>query len=175
MRFRVNENFRKFVKLAGVEVTNEKEFSKGLCAALVDAGLLKDEDDSYGEHICDLLFNTQVYKVAEAVERYIGKSLNMDALLAFDDLQVIEEFNCPYCGRSLDYYPSINGYDRDGSPRENGSFFSCKCGFRASIEDKLDSWNADIDAEEAVEYFIHASYEHPCDETYMYNSLKDLR
>ena len=95
MRFRIEENLQRIAAAKGIA---PEDASVQLIAALVDAGLLGDKKEDYGEPLSEILFDADPQALYLALYKFYGKEIPDDLFPAFAGCILMGDGDCPICG-----------------------------------------------------------------------------
>lgn len=120
MKFKIDHNLR--------EIANELRtrpadimlplVSKELCRRFIDAGMIEDTPDNYGESVLIATGPNYVKDICELLAEYLYNEkthpINADVFDAFCRLTVIGDGDCPKCGGELKFDGTIGHELKDG-------------------------------------------------------------
>lgn len=120
MKFKIDHNLR--------EIANELRtrpadimlplVSKELCRRFIDAGMIEDTPDNYGESVLIATGPHYVKDICELLAEYLynekTRPINADVFDAFCSLTVIGDGDCPKCGGELKFDETIGHELKDG-------------------------------------------------------------
>lgn len=120
MKFKIDHNLR--------EIANELRtrpadimlplVSKELCRRFIDAGMIEDTPDNYGESVLIATGPHYVKDICELLAEYLynekTRPINADVFDAFCRLTVIGDGDCPKCGGELKFDETIGHELKDG-------------------------------------------------------------
>lgn len=119
MRFKIDKNLLR----VGQEFTdypniNPLEFSRGLCAALIKAGMIEDTNEHWGEPVISATGQCYIKDVCAVFAGYLyedeSHSIHSDIFDAFCKLVIIGDGGCPDCGGELEYVETEGHELKDG-------------------------------------------------------------
>ena len=101
MRFKIDENLK---RVAAVKARPET-VAVELCAALIDAGMIEDPNDNWGDSVLIATGPQYVSDVCAVLAEYLYNdethSIPVDVFDAFCSLTVMGDGDCPHCGGNL--------------------------------------------------------------------------
>lgn len=120
MKFKIDHNLR--------EIANELRtrpadimlplVSKELCRRFINAGMIEDTPDNYGESVLIATGPHYVKDICELLAEYLYNEkthpINADVFDAFCRLTVIGDGDCPKCGGELKFDETIGHELKDG-------------------------------------------------------------
>ena len=113
MRFKIDKNLFRVAAESVVPVEMEP-FAVDLCAALIDAGMIEDPNDHWGESVLIATGPRYVKDVCAVLAGFLygdkSHSIPADAFDAFCALTVVGDGDCPFCGGNL-IYDEIEGHE----------------------------------------------------------------
>ena len=119
MKFKIDENLwavaREWDKYQHAPVA---EFSKGLCAAFIDAGMIDNDVDNISRSVIDATGSRYVSDICAVLAEYlyndVPHTIPGDVFDAFCKLTIIGDGNCPECGGPLQYVETEGHELHDG-------------------------------------------------------------
>ena len=119
MRFKIDENLKIVVRhWDHYQYAPMAEFSKGLCAALIDAGMIEDTPDNWGKSVLRATGPQYVSDVCAVLAEYLFSdethSIPADVFDAFCALTVMGDGDCPHCGGELRFVETEGHELNDG-------------------------------------------------------------
>ena len=104
MRFKIDENLK---RIAAAKAARPETVAVELLAALVDAGMIEDPNDNWGESVLIATGPQYVSDVCAVLAEYLyndeTRSIPADVFDAFCALIVWGDGDCPVCGGILVY------------------------------------------------------------------------
>lgn len=117
MRFKIDENLN-VVAAAKVAPVDPETVAVKLCARFIDAGMIEDTPDYFGETVSDAMGMLLVRDVRAILSGYLygdsSRSIHCDIFEAFCRLIIMGDGNCPHCGGKLKYIETIGHELKDG-------------------------------------------------------------
>lgn len=111
MKIKECENLTKLARVAGKKVS---DLSYEIYDELVDCGLIEKDDDVWGLLMSEALPDDKgVIYTMEAMER-LGIKPSQDNVVAFLNLVIILDGDCPECGYDMDVFDGEYKYTGDG-------------------------------------------------------------
>lgn len=111
MRFKIDKNLK---KVAEAKADRPETVAVELCSALVDAGMIEDPTEYWGESVLIAISKQYVFKVCAVLAKYLYNdethSIPSDVFDAFCDLIFWGDGDCPHCGGKLEFY-EIEGHE----------------------------------------------------------------
>ena len=102
MRFKIDKNLK---RVAAAKAASPETVAVGLMAALVDAGMIDDAQDNWGESVWAAAGQRYVSDVCAVLAEYLyddeSHSVPADVFDAFCALIVMGDGDCPHCGGNL--------------------------------------------------------------------------
>lgn len=117
MRFKIDKNLFR-VAAESVAPVEMEPFAVDLCAALIDAGMIEDPNDHWGESVLIATGPRYVKDVCAVLAGFLygdkTRSIPADVFDAFCRLTVMGDGDCPKCGGELIYDETIGHELNDG-------------------------------------------------------------
>lgn len=115
MRFKIDKNLK---RVAAAKAASPETVAVELCAALVDAGMIDDAPDNWGESVWAAAGQRYVSDVCAVLAEYLygdeSHSVPADVFDAFCALIVMGDGDCPHCGGNL-IFDETEGHElKDG-------------------------------------------------------------
>ena len=102
MRFKIDENLN---RVAAAKAARPETVAVELLAALVDAGMIEDPNDNWGESVLIATGPQYVSDVCAVLAEYLYNdethSIPADVFDAFCALIIVGDGDCPHCGGEL--------------------------------------------------------------------------
>lgn len=102
MKFKIDENLK---RVAAAKAASPETVAVELMAALVDAGIIDDTQDNWGESVWAAAGPRYVKDVCAVLAKYLyddeSHSVPADVFDAFCALIVMGDGDCPHCGGNL--------------------------------------------------------------------------
>ena len=121
MKFRFDKNLFR-VAAESVVPVEIKPFAVDLCAALIDAGMIEDPNDHWGESVLIATGPRYVKDVCAVLAGFLygdkTRSIPADVFDAFCALIVMGDGDCPLCGGNLIYD------ETEGHELHDGDYFT---------------------------------------------------
>lgn len=119
MKFKIDNNLLNVARAkCGDPVTDAPEFSKALCARFVNAGMIDDTPDNYGESVLIATGPRYVSDICKVLAGFLygdeSRSIPDDVFDAFCRLIVMGDGDCPNCGGELKFDETIGHELKDG-------------------------------------------------------------
>lgn len=115
MRFKIDKNLK---RVAAAKAGRPETVAVELCAALVDAGMIEDPTEYWGESVLTAISTQYVFKVCAVLAKYLyndeSHSIPSEVFDAFCDLIVWGDGDCPHCGGKLEFYETEGHELNDG-------------------------------------------------------------
>ena len=115
MRFKIDENLK---RVAAAKAARPETVAVELCATLVDAGMIDDPTENWGESVLIATGPRYVKDVcavlADALHNDVTPSIPADVFDAFCALIVWGDGDCPHCGGELEYIETEGHELNDG-------------------------------------------------------------
>lgn len=149
MRFKIDENLKIVVlHWDHYQYAPMAEFSKGLCAALIDAGMIEDTPDNWGVTVIQATGDKLVSDVCAVLAEYLygdeSHSVPADVFDAFCAITVMGDGDCPHCGGELRFVETEGHELKDGDYYTPNSYvidnyvYQCReCGETIKSEKEL--------------------------------------
>lgn len=106
MKFKIEKNLLRVASEKGATVDPET-VAVELCGRMIDAGMIEDTPDNYGESVLIATGPQYVKDVCAVLAGYLygdeDRAIPADVFDAFCGLTVIGNGNCPLCGGNLIY------------------------------------------------------------------------
>lgn len=145
MRFKIDENLK---KVAAAKAARPETVAVELCAALVDAGMIDDPTENWGESVLIATGPRYVNDVCAVLAEYLYNdethSIPADVFDAFCALIVWGDGNCPHCGGELEFVETEGHELKDGDYYTPNSYiidnyvYKCReCGETIKSEKEL--------------------------------------
>ena len=145
MRFKIDENLK---RVAAEKAARPETVSVELCAALVDAGMIEDPNDNWGESVLIATGPQYVSDVCAVLAEYLyndeTRSIPADVFDAFCALIVWGDGDCPHCGGELEFVETEGHELKDGDYYTPNSYvidnyvYQCReCGETIKSEKEL--------------------------------------
>ena len=119
MRFKIDKNLN---RVAAAKAARPETVAVELLAALVDAGMIEDPTENWGESVLIATGPRYVKDVCAALAAYLyddeSRSIPADVFDAFCALTIIGDGDCPYCGGELVFVES------EGHELKDGDYFT---------------------------------------------------
>ena len=136
MKIKIDENLN---RVAAAKAARPETVSVELCAALVDAGMIEDATENWGESVLIATGPQYLEDVCAVLAKYLygdeSRSIPADLFDAFCHLIVVGDGGCPHCGGELKYVGSEGHEIKDGNYYTPNSYivdnfvYSCElCG-----------------------------------------------
>lgn len=147
MRFKIDENLNR-VAAAMVAPVDPETVAVELCRRFIDAGMIEDLTDYFGETASDAMGTLLVRDVCAILSGYLygdsSRSIHCDIFQAFCKLIVMGDGDCPHCGGNL-IYDEAEGHEiNDGdyyTPNswviDNYVYHCAVCGETIKTENEL--------------------------------------
>lgn len=111
MRFKIDENLN---RVAAAKAARPETVAVELLAALVDAGMIEDPNDNWGESVLIATGPRYVKDVCAVLAGFLygdkTRSIPADVFDAFCALIVFGDGDCPFCGGNL-IYDEMEGHE----------------------------------------------------------------
>lgn len=121
MRFKIDKNLFR-VAAESVAPVEMEPFAVGLCAALIDAGMIEDPNGHWGESVLIATGPRYVKDVCAVLAEYLYNdethSIPADVFDAFCALIVVGDGDCPHCGGELVFV------ETDGHELNDGDYYT---------------------------------------------------
>lgn len=115
MRFRIDDNLKRIASVKGASVN---VVSVELCAHMVEAGIIEDVPDNWGESVLVASGPQYVRDVCDLLSGYLTngliKAVKADVFSAFCALIIVGDGDCPHCGGELRYCETEGHELKDG-------------------------------------------------------------
>lgn len=115
MRFKIDENLN---RVAAAKADRPETVAVELCAAMIDAGLIEDPNDHWGESVLIATGPRYVKDVCAVFARFLygdeKRSIPADLFDAFCRLIVVGDGDCPHCGGELKFVETEGHELNDG-------------------------------------------------------------
>lgn len=112
MRFKIDENLR---KIATAKQADAETVAVELCAYMVNAGIVEDAPEHWGESVLIASGPHYVKDVCDLLAGYLNAPrIHTDIFDAFCRLIVMGDGDCPKCGGELKYKETIGHELNDG-------------------------------------------------------------
>lgn len=116
MRFKIDENLN---KVAAAKALRPETVAVELCARFIDAGMIEDTPDNWGESVLRAAGPQYVSDVFAVLAEYLYydkfHSVPADVFDAFCRLVILGDGNCPHCGGELEFYEKEGHELNDGN------------------------------------------------------------
>lgn len=114
MKFKIDKNLYALIAVYPAPTTAEK-FSADLCQYMIEAGIIEDTPDNWGESVLIATGNQYVKDVCDLLAGFLKVSrIHTDTFDAFCRLTVVGNGNCPNCGGEL-LFDETKGHElKDG-------------------------------------------------------------
>ena len=145
MRFKNDKNLK---RVAAAKAVRPETVAVELCAALIDAGMIEDPNDNWGESVLIATGPQYVSDVCAVLSEYLyddeTRSIPVDVFDAFCALTVMGDGDCPHCGGELKFIETEGHELKDGdyyTPNsyivDNGVYRCVECGETIKIPNGL--------------------------------------
>ena len=132
MRFKIDKHLG---QVAAAKATRPETVAVELCAAIIDAGMIEDTNDHWGESVLIATAPHYVKDICAVLAEYLYNdethSIPSDVFDAFCRLTVVGDGDCPKCGGELNYdYPighELNDGDRFTPPSYVVDYYVYHC------------------------------------------------
>lgn len=124
------------------------EFSKGLCARFIDAGMIEDTPGNWGKSLLAATGSQYVSDVCAILAEYLYDDefhpIPADVFDAFCSLTIVGDGKCPHCGGELKCVETEGHELKDGDYYTPNSYvidyyiYECReCGYTIKTEKEL--------------------------------------
>lgn len=114
MRFKIDQNLYTLIAAYKRPTTAEK-FSCDLCQYMINAGIIEDTNEHWGESVLIATGPQYVKDICDLLAGYLGVDrIHTDVFDAFCRLTVMGDGDCPKCGGELIYDETIGHELNDG-------------------------------------------------------------
>ena len=146
MKFKIDENLRRIASVWGLANEDElKEFSGNMCRYFINAGIIEDTPDNWGESVLIASGPQYVKDVCDLLARFLKVSrIHTDVFDAFCRLIVMGDGDCPKCGGELYQKDRMEHELNDGDHYTPASFavdcyvYECRnCGETIKTKNEL--------------------------------------
>lgn len=145
MRFKIDKNLK---RVAAAKAASPETVAVELCAALVDAGMIDDAQDNWGESVWEASGQRYVSDVCAVLAEYLyddeAHSIPSDVFGAFCALVVMGDGGCPHCGGELRFIGTEGHELKDGDYYTPNSYeidnyiYECRnCGETIKTQNEL--------------------------------------
>lgn len=121
MRFKIDENLKRVAAEKAAPCAPEV-VAKELCRKMVEAGLIEDENEHWGECVLIATGPRYVSDVCAVLAEYLYgdecRSIPADVFDSFCGLIVLGDGDCPYCGGELKFI------ETEGHELKDGDYFT---------------------------------------------------
>ena len=125
MRFKIDKNLFRVAAESVVPVEIEP-FAVNLCAALIDAGMIEDPNDHWGESVLIATGPRYVKDVCAVLAGFLygdeSRSVPADVFDAFCSLTIVGDGDCPHCGGELEFVETEGHELNDGDYNTPNSY-----------------------------------------------------
>ena len=119
MRFKIDENLN---RVAAAKAARPETVAVELCARFIDAGMIEDTPDNWGESVLRATGPQYVSDIFAVLAEYLyndeSHSVRADVFDAFCALVVMGDGNCPHCGGELEFY------EKEGHELNDGNYYT---------------------------------------------------
>ena len=123
MRFKIDENL---TRVAAAKAARPETVAVELLAALVDAGMIEDPNDNWGESVLIATGPRYVKDVCAVLAKYLYDDethiIRADVFDAFCALIVVGDGDCPHCGGELVFVETDGHELNDGDYNTPNSY-----------------------------------------------------
>lgn len=145
MRFKIDENLK---RVAAAKAANPETVAVELCAALIDAGMIEDDPENWGESVLRATGPQYVPDVCAVLAEYLYNDethfIPVDVFAAFCSFTVMGDGDCPHCGGKLKFIETEGHELKDGDYYTPNSYivdnyvYRCvECGETIKIPNEL--------------------------------------
>lgn len=120
MRFKIDKNLERIAAVLGVTDPEDlKTVSADLCRYMINAGILEDSPDHWGESVLIATGPQYVKDVCDLLAGFLKVNrIHTDVFDAFCGLTVVGDGDCPVCGGNLIYD------ETEGHELKDGDYFT---------------------------------------------------
>ena len=147
MQFKIDENLKR-IAAAKVKAVSDEFFAIELCSRFIDAGMIEDTPDNWGESVLIATGPQYVSDVCAVLAEYLygdeSHSIPSDVFDAFCALTVMGDGDCPHCGGELRFIETEGHELNDGDYYTPNSYeidnyiYECRnCGETIKSEKEL--------------------------------------
>ena len=147
MRFKIDKNLN-VVAAAKVASAEHKTVAVELCARFIDAGMIEDTPDNWGESVLAAAGTQYVSNVCAVLAEYLygdeTRSIPANVFDAFCALTIVGDGDCPNCGGELKFIETEGHELKDGDYYTPNSYeidnyiYECRdCGETIKTENEL--------------------------------------
>lgn len=147
MRFKIDKNLN-VVAAAKVASVEHETVAVELCARFIDAGMIEDTPDNWGESVLAAAGTQYVSNVCAVLAEYLygdeTRSIQADVFDAFCALTIVGDGDCPHCGGELKFIETEGHELKDGDYCTPNSYeidnyiYECRnCGETIKSENEL--------------------------------------
>lgn len=116
MRFKIDENLN---RVAAAKAAEPETVAAELCARFVDACMVEDSTDNWGESILTAIGPQYVSDVCAVLAGYLygdeSRSIPADVFDAFCALIIVGDGDCPHCGGKSEFVETEGHELNDGN------------------------------------------------------------
>lgn len=123
MRFKIDENLR---KIATAKQADAETVAVELCAYMVNAGIVEDAPEHWGESVLIATGPRYVKDVCAVLAGFLygdkSRSIPADVFNAFCALTIVGDGDCPHCGGELEFVKTDGHELNDGDYNTPNSY-----------------------------------------------------
>lgn len=123
MKFKIDKNLQRIASEIIGPYWDLNMVAKNLCQRFIDAGMIEDTPDNWGESVLIAMGPQYVKDVCDLLARFLKVSrIHTDTFDAFCRLIVMGDGDCPKCGGELKFDETIGHELKDGDYYTTNSY-----------------------------------------------------